>query len=89
MPQIVYTLPLKRGYLVMKEVNKLRKLTFGAKVVKFVTKISVFLTVMAILIAIPVGVAATVYYAYKMSVMSVFYALITLLLLKIREKVVG
>jgi len=66
-----------------------RKLTFGAKVVKFVTKISVFLTVMAILIAIPVGVAATVYYAYKMSVMSVFYALITLLLLKIREKVVG
>ena len=69
--------------------NKLRKLTFGAKIVKFVTKISVFLTVMAILIAIPVGVAATVYYAYKMSVMSVFYALITLLLLKIREKVVG
>ena len=66
-----------------------RKLTFGARVVKFVTKISVFLTVMAILIAIPVGVAATVYYAYKMSVMSVFYALITLLLLKIREKVVG
>ena len=66
-----------------------RKLTFGAKVVKFVTKISVFLTVMAILIAIPVGVVATVYYAYKMSVMSVFYALITLLLLKIREKVVG
>ena len=66
-----------------------RKLTFGAKVVKFVTKISVFLTVMTILIAIPVGVATTVYYAYKMSVMSVFYALITLLLLKIREKVVG
>ena len=67
----------------------MRKLTFGAKVVKFVTKISVFITVMAILIAIPVGVVATVYYAYKMSVMSVFYALITPLLLKIREKVVG
>ena len=67
----------------------MRKLTFGAKVVKFVTKISVFITVMAILIAIPAGVVATVYYAYKMSVMSVFYALITLLLLKIREKVVG
>ena len=66
----------------------MRKLTFGAKVVKFVTKISVFLTVMAILIAIPVGVVATVYYAYKMSVMSVFYALITRLRLKIREKVV-
>ena len=73
----------------MKGMNKLHKLTFGAKVVKLVTKISVFLTVMAILIAIPVGVVATVYYAYKMSVMSVFYALITLLLLKIREKVVG
>ena len=67
----------------------MRNLTFGAKVVKSVTKVSVFLTVMAILIAIPVGVAATVYYAYKMSVMSVFYALVTLLLLKIREKVVG
>ena len=89
MPQIVSILLLKMAYLWMKEVNKLHKLTFGAKVVKFVTKISVFLTVMAILIAIPVGVAATVYYAYKMSVMSVFYALITLLLLKIREKVVG
>lgn len=67
----------------------MRKLTFGAKVVKAATKVSVFITVMAILIAIPVGVIATVYYAYKMSVMSVFYALITLLLLKIREKVVG
>ena len=89
MPQIVSILLLKMAYLWMKEVNKLHKLTFGAKVVKFVTKISVFLTVMAILIAIPVGVVATVYYAYKMSVMSVFYALITLLLLKIREKVVG
>ena len=67
----------------------MRNLTFGAKVVKSVTKVSVFLTVMAILISIPVGVAATIYYAYKMSVMSVFYALVTLLLLKIREKVVG
>ena len=67
----------------------MRNLTFGAKVVKSVTKVSVFLTVMAILIAIPIGVVATIYYAYKMSVMSVFYALITLLLLKIREKVVG
>lgn len=67
----------------------MRKLTFGAKVVKAATKVSVFITVMAILIAIPVGVIATVFYAYKMDIMSVFYAFITLLLLKIREKVVG
>lgn len=67
----------------------MRKETVWAKIVKTFTKISVFITVMTILISVPACVVTTVYYAYKMSVMSVFYALITLLLLKIREKVVG
>ena len=67
----------------------MRKETVWAKIVKTFTKISVFITVMTILISVPACVVATVYYTYEGSIMSVFYALITLILLKIREKVVG
>ena len=67
----------------------MRKETVWAKIVKTFTKISVFITVMAILVSVPACVVATVYYTYEGSIMSVFYALITIILLKIREKVVG
>ena len=67
----------------------MRKETVWSKIVKTFTKISVFITVMTILISVPACVVATVYYTYEGSIMSVFYALITLILLKIREKVVG
>lgn len=67
----------------------MRKETVWAKIVKTFTKISVFITVMTILISVPACVVATVYYTYEGSIKSVFYALITLILLKIREKVVG
>nr|DAJ02153.1 MAG TPA: hypothetical protein [Caudoviricetes sp.] len=66
-----------------------RKPTIWDKSIKCLTKISVFITVMTILISVPACVIATVYYTYNGSLLSVFYALITLLLLKIREKVVG
>lgn len=67
----------------------MRKETVWAKIVKTFTKISVFITVMTILISVPACVVATVYYTYEGSIKSVFYALITIILLKIREKVVG
>ena len=67
----------------------MRKETVWAKIVKTFTKISVFITVMAILVSVPACVVATVYYTYEGSIMSVFYAHITIILLKIREKVVG
>lgn len=67
----------------------MRKETVWTKLVKTFTKISVFITVMTILISVPACVVATVYYTYEGSIMSVFYALITIILLKIREKVVG
>lgn len=67
----------------------MRKETVWAKIVKTLTKISVFITVMTILISVPACVVATVYYTYEGSIKSVFYALITIILLKIREKVVG
>ena len=66
-----------------------RKPTFWDRVIRTFTKISVFITVMTILLSVPACVVATVYYTYEGSLMSVFYALITLILLKIREKVVG
>lgn len=67
----------------------MRKETVWSKIVKTFTKISVFITVMTILISVPACVVATVYYTYEGSIKNVFYALITIILLKIREKVVG
>ena len=67
----------------------MRKITIWDKAIRVFTKISVFITVMTILLSVPACVVATVYYTYEGSIMSVFYALITLILLKIREKVVG
>lgn len=67
----------------------MRKITIWDKAIRVFTKISVFITVMTILLSVPACVVATVYYTYEGSLMSVFYALITLILLKIREKVVG
>ena len=66
-----------------------RRQTFLDKIVNFITRISIFLTILMVVIFIPCGVMVAIYHLiFKQYVVTFIYIAVVILLLYIHSKVV-
>lgn len=66
-----------------------RRQTFLDRIVKFITRISIFLTILMVVIFIPYGVMVAIYHLiFKQYLVTFIYIAVVILLLYIHSKVV-